>query len=136
MLRRVHVVYRAEMTASGCEPIAWRVVEADGRLCTNWLSPDYELDDPEGALDRGGFDDRKDAELFALGVLGKRRYTDYSVTSRLATSIANATSTTRAACLHSTRSKSTTAHQSPSAPAQGPHRATATLGQPWHSERF
>lgn len=73
MLRRVHVVYRAEVTPDGCVPPAWRVVEADGSLCVNWLSPDFECDD-DLPLDKGGFDDRKDAELFALGVTWERAF--------------------------------------------------------------
>jgi hypothetical protein len=45
----------------------YRLCEADGTTCNCWL-PGIEPPDPEGALDRGGFDQRLDAAAFALGV--------------------------------------------------------------------
>jgi hypothetical protein len=49
------------------EPATFRIVEANGEPVTCWL-PGREADDWEGALDRGGFDQRLDATAFALGV--------------------------------------------------------------------
>ena len=49
------------------EKQTYRLVEADGTVCNCWL-PGIEPPDPEGALDRGGFDQRLDAKAFALGV--------------------------------------------------------------------
>jgi hypothetical protein len=45
----------------------YRLCEADGSVCVNWL-PGLEPNDPEGPLDRGGFEQRLDAEGFRLGV--------------------------------------------------------------------
>lgn len=45
----------------------WRILEANGNLCCNW-APGLELDDIEGALDRGGYLTKLDAKAFALGV--------------------------------------------------------------------
>ncbi|MBW2191929.1 MAG: hypothetical protein JRG93_20560 [Deltaproteobacteria bacterium] len=42
----------------------WRVVEADGEVVVRWLP----LEPFQGALDRGGFDDRQDARSFALAI--------------------------------------------------------------------
>jgi len=49
------------------EKPTFRLCEQDGTVCDCWL-PDIEPPDPEGALDRGGFDQRLDAQAFALGV--------------------------------------------------------------------
>lgn len=51
----------------------WRVVEPNGRPCICWL-PGLELADPEGALDRGGFELRNDAQGYALGVNWERAF--------------------------------------------------------------
>jgi hypothetical protein len=45
----------------------FRLCEADGTVCVNWL-PGLEPNDPEGPLDRGGFESRSDAEGFRLGI--------------------------------------------------------------------
>lgn len=51
----------------------YRVVEElTGRPCHSWL-PGLELDE-DRPLDRNGFDTRKDAEAFALGVCWERAY--------------------------------------------------------------
>jgi hypothetical protein len=42
----------------------WRVCEADGRPVSHWLP----WEQPEGALDLGGFHDYTDAASFAAGV--------------------------------------------------------------------
>jgi hypothetical protein len=42
----------------------WRVVEADGEVVVRWLPQEPLL----GALDRGGFGDRRDARSFALAI--------------------------------------------------------------------
>jgi len=48
--------------------ILWRVVEeGTSRPVDCWL-PGLENPDPEGDLDRGGFDSKVDAEAFRLGV--------------------------------------------------------------------
>jgi hypothetical protein len=48
--------------------VRWfRILELDGNPVTCW-APGIENHDPEGALDRGGFDQRADAVAFALGV--------------------------------------------------------------------
>jgi hypothetical protein len=49
------------------EKPTYRLCEADGTVCVNWL-PGLEPNDPEGPLDRGGFESRSDAEGFRLGV--------------------------------------------------------------------
>lgn len=45
----------------------YRLCEADGAVADCWL-PGCEPPDPEGPLDRGGFDQRLDAQAFALGI--------------------------------------------------------------------
>jgi hypothetical protein len=47
--------------------ITYRVLELDGKPVDCWL-PGLEPNDPEGPLDRGGFELRSDAAAFALGV--------------------------------------------------------------------
>jgi len=70
MLKRVHV----ERVLEGWdEAVSYRICEADRTLCDNWL-PHVEPPDPEGQLDRGGFDRALDAESFALGVDRERAY--------------------------------------------------------------
>ena len=64
MLDRVHVEKILESWESEA---TYRVCEASGELCDCWL-PGYENRDPEGCLDRGGFDRYDDAQAFALGV--------------------------------------------------------------------
>ena len=54
----------------GDEP-SYRVVELDGTPCDCWL-PGIENPDPEGPLDRGGFERQADAQAFALGVCWER----------------------------------------------------------------
>ena len=49
------------------EKPTFRLCEADGSVCDCWL-PGCEPPDPEGPLDRGGFEQRLDAQAFALGV--------------------------------------------------------------------
>jgi hypothetical protein len=49
------------------EPATFRIVEANGEPVTCWL-PGREADDWEGPLDRGGFEQRLDAQGFALGI--------------------------------------------------------------------
>jgi hypothetical protein len=44
--------------------VIWRLCECDGELLTRWLPSEESV----GALDRGGFDEFKDAKAFALGV--------------------------------------------------------------------
>jgi hypothetical protein len=46
---------------------AYRLCETDGTVCDCWL-PGCEPPDPEGPLDRGGFDQRLDADGFRLGI--------------------------------------------------------------------
>jgi hypothetical protein len=48
------------------EKPTYRLCEADGAICDCWL-PGLELPEPD-PLDRGGFDQRLDAEAFALGI--------------------------------------------------------------------
>lgn len=64
---RVQLARRLERDAEGYYAEAWRLCEPDGSLCVNW-APGLEHDDPEGPLDRGGFDRRTDALAFKLGV--------------------------------------------------------------------
>jgi hypothetical protein len=49
------------------EKPTYRLCETDGSVCVNWR-PGLEPNDPEGPLDRGGFEQRLDATAFALGV--------------------------------------------------------------------
>jgi len=42
----------------------WRLTESDGELVDRWLPSEG----PEGALDRGGFECRRDALAFKLGI--------------------------------------------------------------------
>lgn len=67
MLARCEVV-RVEELDDGWELVpVYRVVEADGEPAINWL-PGLERDDPAGALDRGGFEEKTDARAFCCGV--------------------------------------------------------------------
>jgi len=63
---RVRILQRVEVD-SGWYVRRWRVVEWDGTPCRCW-APGLEWPDPEGPLDRGGFDRKSDAKAFALGV--------------------------------------------------------------------
>ena len=45
----------------------YRVLELDGKPVDCWL-PGLEPNDPEGPLDRGGFESKLDANAFRLGV--------------------------------------------------------------------
>jgi len=49
------------------EKPTFRLCEQDGSVCDCWL-PGCEPPDPEGPLDRGGFDQRLDAQAFAFGI--------------------------------------------------------------------
>jgi len=51
----------------GDEKPTYRLCESSDAVCDCWL-PGNENPDPEGPLDRGGFESRVDAEAFALGV--------------------------------------------------------------------
>lgn len=64
---RVHAVKICEPGFDGWAIETWRLYEGNGTLCVNWL-PGLELDDDEGPLDRGGFEGRRDATAFALGI--------------------------------------------------------------------
>ena len=65
--RVVRVRVEAVREVSEAESLTYRLVEQDGRLVECWL-PGIENLDPEGPLDRGGFDLQSDAVAFALGV--------------------------------------------------------------------
>ena len=65
--RRVRIRVESIRELYSDEKQTYRLVEADGTVCNCWL-PGIEPPDPEGALDRGGFDQRLDAKAFALGV--------------------------------------------------------------------
>ncbi len=70
MLTRVHL----ERILEGWDDeVTYRICEASGKLCDNRL-PGVERSDPEGPLDRGGFDLASDAQSFALGVDRERAY--------------------------------------------------------------
>jgi hypothetical protein len=56
----VHELYNGESPT-------YRLCEPDGTVCDNWL-PGLEPPDPEGPLDRGGFESRSDADGFRLGI--------------------------------------------------------------------
>jgi hypothetical protein len=59
---------RVQVWEGGTKSEPWfRILELSGSAVTCW-APGLEHDDPEGALDRGGFDSREDATAFALGV--------------------------------------------------------------------
>jgi hypothetical protein len=49
------------------EKPTFRLCESDGSVCDCWL-PGLEPPDWEGPLDRGGFEQRLDAQGFALGI--------------------------------------------------------------------
>ena len=70
MLKRVHV---ERILEGGDEAVTYRICEANGKLCDCWL-PGVELPDPDGPLDRGGFELESDAKSFALGVDRERAY--------------------------------------------------------------
>ncbi len=78
----------------------YRVCEADGTPSVNWL-PGFELDDPLGPLDRGGFDRQDDATAFACGVNFERAFTRGAAVSMSQLSSDNIPTVTRHQRRHS-----------------------------------
>lgn len=64
---RVQVQRFTTIDEDWIEMTVYRVVEENGERCDCWL-PGLEVPDPDGDLDRLGFDSRSDAAAFALGV--------------------------------------------------------------------
>lgn len=68
---RCQAVKRLESESWGFYEV-WRIVETSGWPVTCWL-PGIEDDEGE-PIDKGGFESKHDAELFALGVCWERAY--------------------------------------------------------------